>query len=43
LPNTEFVADRVIQLPFFNELTESEIQQVCSALQGAIQQLKRRT
>jgi len=43
LPNTEFVADRVIQLPFFNELTESEIQQVCSALQDAIQQLKRRT
>jgi perosamine synthetase len=43
LPNTEFVADRVIQLPFFNELTESEIQEVCSALKDAIQQLKRRT
>jgi perosamine synthetase len=43
LANTEFLADRVIQLPFFNELTQSEIQEVCSALNDAIQQLKRRT
>jgi perosamine synthetase len=43
LPNTEFVADRVIQLPFFNELTEAEIQKVCGRLKDAIQEARRRT
>jgi perosamine synthetase len=43
LPNTEFVADRVIQLPFFNELTHREIQQVCDALKGSVQELRRST
>jgi dTDP-4-amino-4,6-dideoxygalactose transaminase len=43
LPNAEFVADRVIQLPFFNELTQSEIREVCTALKDAIQQVQRRT
>jgi perosamine synthetase len=43
LPQTEFVADRVIALPFFNELTETEIQEVCGALEESIRELRRKT
>ena len=43
LPNTESVADRVISLPFFNELTQNEIQEVCGALAESIVDLRRRT
>ena len=43
LSNTEFVADRVIQLPFFNELTAAEIQEVCAALAGSLHELRRKT
>ena len=43
LPNTELVADRVIQLPFFNELTKNEIAEVCGALKDAIQDARRST
>jgi perosamine synthetase len=43
LPNTEFVADRVITLPFFNQLTESEVQEVCGALAESIIDLRRKT
>ncbi|HEX8925445.1 MAG TPA: DegT/DnrJ/EryC1/StrS family aminotransferase, partial [Terriglobales bacterium] len=43
LPKTNFVAERVIQLPFFNELTEGEIREVCKALQHAIQDARRNT
>ena len=42
LSQTEFVADRVIALPFFNELTEAEIQEVCGALAESIRQLRRK-
>lgn len=43
LTNTEFVAERVIQMPFFNELTEHEVQEVCAALKGALQDARRNT
>jgi perosamine synthetase len=43
LPQTEFVADRIIALPFFNELTEKEIQEVCAALEESIRELRRKT
>jgi len=43
LPNTEFVADRVITLPFFNQLTESEVQEACGALAESIIDLRRKT
>jgi perosamine synthetase len=43
LPQTEFVADRIIALPFFNELTEEEIQEVCGALEESIRELRRKT
>lgn len=43
LPNTELVADRVIQLPFFNELTKKEIAEICGALKDAIQETRRNT
>jgi dTDP-4-amino-4,6-dideoxygalactose transaminase len=43
LPMTELVADRVIQLPFFNELNKGEIQEVCRALKDAIQDARRNT
>jgi perosamine synthetase len=43
LPNTEFAADRIITLPFFNQLTENEIQEVCGALAESIDDLRRRT
>ena len=42
LAQTEFVADRVIALPFFNELTEREIREVCDALEGSIHELRRK-
>jgi perosamine synthetase len=42
-PNTEFIADRIIQLPFFNELTEREIREVCAALREALQDARRKT
>ena len=43
LPCTEFVAERVIALPFFNELTEAEIQEVCGALEESVRGLRRKT
>jgi perosamine synthetase len=43
LTETEFIADRVIALPFFNELTEREIQEVCDALEESIHELRRKT
>lgn len=43
LPNTEFVADRIIALPFFNALTGKEIQEVCAALEDSIREPRRRT
>ena len=43
LSHTEFVADRVIALPFFNQLTEAEIQEVCGALEESIRELRRKT
>ena len=42
LSNTEFLADRIIALPFFNEMTESEIQEVCASLDDSIRELRRR-
>jgi len=43
LPKTNLVAERVIQLPFFNELTEGEIREVCKALKHVIQDTRRNT
>jgi dTDP-4-amino-4,6-dideoxygalactose transaminase len=43
LPNTEFVADRVIALPFFNQLTEKEIQEVCGGLAESLIEVRRKT
>jgi len=42
LYQTEFVSDRVIALPFFNELTEPNIQEVCGALEESIRELRRK-
>ena len=42
LPQTEFAADRVIALPFFNELTDAEIQEVCGALEESIRESQRK-
>ena len=42
LAQTELVTDRVIALPFFNELTEPEIQTVCGALEESIGELRRK-
>jgi perosamine synthetase len=41
-PVTEHVADRTIALPFFNNLTEGQIDNVTSALTRAIGKLRRR-
>jgi perosamine synthetase len=43
LPNTEFVADQMIALPFFNELTRAEIQEVCGALEESLREVRRKT
>ena len=42
LAQTELVADRVIALPFFNELTVGEIQEVCGTLEETIRELRRK-
>jgi perosamine synthetase len=42
LRNTESVADRVIALPFFNELTAREIHEVAGALEESIRELRRK-
>ncbi len=42
LVHTEAMADRVIALPFFNELSELEIQEVCGALEESIRELRRK-
>ena len=36
LPVTESVADRTMALPFFNALSEDQIDEVCSALRECI-------
>ena len=43
LTSTESIADRVIALPFFNELTEAEVEQVCSELEDSIHKWLRKT
>ncbi len=42
LRHTESVAERVIALPFFNELSHREIQTVCGALEESIRELRRK-
>jgi len=42
LPNTDAVAERIIALPFFNELTRAEIHEVCRALEESISELRRK-
>ena len=42
LAQTELVADCVIALPFFNEVTVPEIQEVCGALAESIRELRRK-
>jgi perosamine synthetase len=43
LPNTEFIADRVIALPFFNALTDAEIEEVSTLLEDSIHDCRRNT
>jgi len=42
LPNTEAVSERIIALPFFNQLSRAEIREVCGALQESIRELRRK-
>lgn len=42
LTNTEAVSDRIISLPFFNQLTETEIHRVTGALDESIRELRRK-
>jgi perosamine synthetase len=42
LPVTEDVADRVLALPFFNQMAEAEVQEVCDALKASLAELRRR-
>lgn len=42
-PVTEHVAERTIALPFFNRLTDEEIETVCYALADAVSQLRLRS
>ena len=41
LPVTDFVADRVLALPFYNQMTEAEVEEVVAALGNAIAELRR--
>jgi perosamine synthetase len=36
LCNTEVIADRVLALPFFNQITESQIDEVCKTLEEIV-------
>jgi perosamine synthetase len=38
LCNTELIADRVLALPFFNQITESQIDEVCANLENILMQ-----
>lgn len=42
LPATDAVADRIIALPFFNELTETEVHEVAGALEESIREVRRK-
>jgi perosamine synthetase len=42
LPHTDAVAEHIIALPFFNELTRAEIQEVSGALKESIAELRRK-
>ncbi len=37
LCNTEAIADRVLALPFFNQITESQIDEVCATLEELVE------
>jgi perosamine synthetase len=41
LPVTDFVADRVIALPFYNQMTESNVDEVVAALADSISEIRR--
>lgn len=43
LPNTEAAADRGLALPFFPQLTEAEIEEVCDTLRESLATLSRRS
>jgi perosamine synthetase len=42
LPVTEHVADRVLALPFFNQMTSAEVDEVCDQLKESLAELRRR-
>lgn len=42
LPITESAADRVIALPFFNQITDAEVEEVCTALAESLTEFTRR-
>lgn len=42
LPITESAADRVIALPFFNQITDAEVEEVCTALAESFTEFTRR-
>jgi perosamine synthetase len=42
LPVTDHVADRVLALPFFPQMTEAEVQEVCDTLQQSLTELRGR-
>jgi len=42
LPLTEHVADRVLALPFFNQMTAAEVDEVCNRLRESLAELRRR-
>jgi perosamine synthetase len=43
LPVTDFVADRVIALPFFNQMEDAEVCEVADALKASVASLRRNT
>lgn len=42
LPNTDAVAERILALPFFHELTRAQIHEVAGALEESIHELRRK-
>ncbi|MGH9512028.1 MAG: DegT/DnrJ/EryC1/StrS family aminotransferase [Terriglobales bacterium] len=40
LPVTDYLASRALALPFFNQMTEGEVQEVCDALAGSLDEFR---
>ncbi len=43
LPVTDYVSSRTLALPFFNQMTEADVEEVCNALSESLSEFRRRS